>query len=65
MFLRRNLMGIALLFAIGTMASANTITIGTSNSGNSFPFISDTYTGEYQQVYSASLFSGPKKQVIS
>jgi hypothetical protein len=40
-------------------ASADTVTFAATGSGNVFPFGSNEYLGEYQQVYSASLFSGP------
>ena len=53
--------------AIGLVApaSAGGITVGTFNTGNCYPYLcndSGTNSGqsiEYQQVYSASLFSGP------
>ena len=38
-------------------ASADTITIGGTNSDNKYPF-SSLYVGDYQQVYDASAFSG-------
>ena len=42
-----------------SLAAANTVTIGTSNEANADPFYGEYYSGEYQQVYSSSLFSGP------
>lgn len=50
-----------LLLAAGTFCSpayADTVTIGTNTNANVFPF-SSGYLGEYQQIYSASMFSGP------
>ena len=49
----------ALFIGTGIFASAGTITIGSDASLNVYPFNADLYTGEYQQVYSASAFSGP------
>src|SRR5271167_4496361 len=52
-----------LVLAFGTfcgLASASTVTIGTTNGvGNAFPFTDPGYLGEYQQVYNGALFSGP------
>ena len=42
-----------------SLAAADSVTIGTSNSANADPFYGDYYTGQYQQVYSSSVFSGP------
>lgn len=57
--------GLLLLAATGHSAQAGSITVGTANTGNSYPFTSNdsgTSTGpsiDYQQVYAASAFSGP------
>jgi hypothetical protein len=51
-----------MLIVFGTfcgLASGDTVTTGGTDQGNVFPFGSPNYVGEYQQVYSASLFSGP------
>jgi PEP-CTERM motif len=42
-----------------SLAAANTVTIGAGNEANAFPFYGEVYSGEYQQVYLSSLFSGP------
>lgn len=42
-----------------SLAAANTVTIGAGNYANAAPFYGGFYTGEYQQVYLSSLFSGP------
>jgi hypothetical protein len=42
-----------------SLASANTVTIGAGNEANADPFYGNFYSGEYQQVYLSSLFSGP------
>jgi hypothetical protein len=47
-----------LLAAMGG-ASASTITIGTAAFPNIYPFGTTSYAGEYQQVYSGTLFGGP------
>jgi hypothetical protein len=55
-------MSLAVLLAVAALcgsASADTVTIGTSASPNAYPFGWPGYLGEYQQVYSGSLFSGP------
>jgi hypothetical protein len=57
----RLLLASATLVVLGmfcSLAAANTVTIGNNNLGNLFPF-SDDYSGQYQQVYSSSLFPGP------
>jgi hypothetical protein len=57
--------GLILGGALAHNADAGTITIGTADTGNCVPFMcngSETSTGPsvtYQQVYSASTFSGP------
>jgi hypothetical protein len=48
-----------LMLGLAGSASAGTITFGTGTGGNAFPFTATSYLGEYQQVYDASLFSGP------
>jgi hypothetical protein len=55
---------IALVAALGTSAFATSITVGGTNQLNVFPFgcgptCAFPYSGEYQQVYSSSVFSGP------
>lgn len=45
------------LLAVGSPAEAATVVVGTINSNNEAPFFE--YSGEYQQVYLASKFSGP------
>jgi hypothetical protein len=49
------------VFAAGVLcqAQANTLTIGTTNSNNAFPFTASDYLGEYQQDYNGALFPGP------
>lgn len=42
-----------------SLAAANTITIGADNYANAAPFYGEFYSGEYQQLYLSSLFSGP------
>jgi hypothetical protein len=42
-----------------TPAVASTITIGGTNTNNCYPFTCGDYTGDYQQVYSATAFSQP------
>ncbi len=57
------MVGVSLVFAAFTPAMAGTIIVGTpANSGNSFPFGSNydaATNGQYQQVYTHSLFTGP------
>jgi len=59
MFSSRNAMIYALFIGTGIFACADTITIGSNTSLNVYPFNANLYAGEYQQVYSASAFSGP------
>ncbi len=60
--MRRFLLSFALVLAPAGFAFADTVTIGSGNDGgNAFPFDYPTYAGEYQQVYSASQFSGPEE----
>jgi hypothetical protein len=40
-------------------ARATTVTIGTTDSSNAYPFTATGYLGEYQQDYSSAFFSGP------
>lgn len=42
-----------------SLAAANTVTIGANNYANADPFYGDFYSGQYQQLYLSSLFSGP------
>jgi hypothetical protein len=42
----------ALLFAVPAREAAGDFVVGTNTSGNVFPFGTQTYTGEYEQVYS-------------
>lgn len=58
LFSSRNAMIYALFIGTGIFACADTITIGSDTSLNVYPFNADLYAGEYQQVYSASAFSG-------
>ena len=57
--------GIAiLLLSAAIHGDAATITIGNTNGSNAFPFGTNTdgsaaYSGEYQQIYSSTSFSGP------
>jgi hypothetical protein len=57
------MVGVLLVFAAFTPAVAGTLIVGTpSNSGNSFPFggnYDGATNGQYQQVYTHSLFTGP------
>lgn len=64
--LRSSLFLFALLIAGAVLqASSATVTVGSGNDGNSYPFLandSGTTNGQaidYQQVYSSSAFSGP------
>ncbi|MGA3202476.1 MAG: PEP-CTERM sorting domain-containing protein [Bryobacteraceae bacterium] len=57
----RILVAITLVFGAASLCSAGTIIVGTpadSDEGNAFPF-GGAFNGEYQQVYTNSLFSGP------
>lgn len=49
----------AALAVFCSVAAANTVTIGANNYANADPFYGEFYSGEYQQLYSSSLFSGP------
>ena len=61
MNLRLTFLSVLFIVLTGTSlsASADTVTFVATGTGNDFPFGSSVYSGEYQQVYSASLFSGP------
>jgi hypothetical protein len=53
------LAALALLLGGAGPAVADTIIIGGTNSNNFFPFGTNAYVGEYQQIYASSRFSGP------
>ncbi len=60
--MRRFLLSFALVLAPAGLAFADTVTIGAGDvDGNVYPFNDSSYAGEYQQVYSASQFSGPEE----
>lgn len=49
---------VGLVGAVPGVANAQTLVIGTGGDATVYPFAS-TYTGEYQQIYAASAFTGP------